>query len=414
MDTVITRKSKKFKVATIAGVIFLAFSLMAYLSFSNKRSLDVNASEVMIKTVSNEYFEDFLTFEARVEPLHTMFVNIVEGGSVQEIFAENGTHVEKGQALVKMYNPNSELNYMTQETAIIEQMNNLNSGKLNIRNQELGLIKDLASIEHDFNDAKRLYELNKKLFEKDVISKNDWNSFEENFRYQTERRNQIKESVNREKHSNRIQIAQIDRSIATMEKSLDILRDNKKNFLITATESGTLTSFEPIIGKTYQAGESIGKIDLHKGYKLVADVDEFYLEKVAVGQKGNIEYKGKSLDVTVIKVLPEVKGGRFQVELAFVQKQELMLQQGLSFGVRLILSAKEKQLVINKGQFFQDTGGKWIFVVDGNKAERRKIKIGRENPEYYEVLDGLKAGEKVIVSSYADYKDVDELGLIDN
>lgn len=389
----------------------MALALMAYFSFSAKRTLNINTTEVLIKTASNEYFEDFITFEARVEPLHSLFVNIVEGGSVQEIFAENGTRVEKGQALAKMYNPNSELGYMTQETAIIEQMNNLNSGKLNIRNQELGLIKDLASIEHDYNDAKRLYDLNKRLFEKDVISKNDWHAVEENFRYQTERRNQIKESVQREKQSNRIQIAQIDRSIATMEKSLDILRQNKKNFLITATESGTLTSFEPVVGKTYQAGESIGKIDLHKGYKLVADVDEFYLEKVALHQKGTVAYKGKPTQVTVIKVLPEVKNGRFQVELAFSAKPEVALQQGLSFGVKLMLSGKEKRLVIPKGQFFEETSGKWVFVVKNDRAERRNIKTGRENPDYYEVLDGLKAGEKIITSTYADYKNIDELSL---
>jgi len=411
MDTVIDRKSKKLKIATIAGVVILGFSFMAYLSFSKKRSLNIAASEVLIKAATKEQFEDFMTFEARVEPLHSMFVNIVEGGSVQEIFAENGSHVEKGQALAKMYNPNSELSYMTQETAIIEQMNNLNTGKLSIRNQELGLIKDLASIEHDYNDAKRLYELNKRLFEKDVISKNDWNTFEENFRYQSERRNQIQESVRREKASNRVQVSQIDRSIVTMEKSLDILRKNKKNFLVTATQAGTLTSFEPIIGKTYQAGESIGKIDLRQGYKLIADVDEFYLEKVAVGQKGNIEFKNKAVQVTVIKVLPEVKGGRFQVELAIPESANLSLQQGVTFGVRLTLSGKEEQLVLPKGQFFQETSGKWIFVVNGNKAEKRQIRLGRENPDYYEVLSGIKPGEKVIVSSYADYKDVEELHL---
>lgn len=411
MDTIVTRKSKKLKFATIAGVAILGFSLMAYFSFTKKSVLNVPRSEIMIKPVAQEEFEDFMTFEARVEPLRTVLVNIVEGGSVQEIFAENGTHVEKGQALAKMYNPNSELGYMTQETAIIEQMNNLNVGKLNIRNQELGLIKDLASIEHDYNDAKRAYDLNKTLFAKDVISRNDWNKFQEDFRYQTERRNQIKESVQREKATNRIQVAQIDRSIATMEKSLEILRSNKKNFLITATESGTLTSFEPVIGKTYNAGESIGKIDRQQGYKLVADVDEFYLEKVAVGQKASIEVKGQTVAVTVIKVLPEVKGGRFQVELAFPQGAKLYLQQGTSFGVRLILSGKEKTIVVPKGQFFSETSGKWIFVVNGDKAEKRIIKIGRENPDYYEVLSGLKVGEKVVVSSYADYKSTDQLRL---
>lgn len=411
MDTVIKSKSKKIKYATIGGVVFLAFATMAYLSFSKKKSLNVAADELLVKTVQQEYFEDFIVFQAKVEPLNAMFVNIVEGGSVQEIFAENGTHVEKGQALAKMYNPNSELNYMTQETAIIEQMNNLNNGKLNIRNQELQLTQDLLSIEHDYNEAKRIHDLNARLFEKGVISKNEWNQIQESLRFQEQRKNNIQLSIQREKQSNRIQISQIDRSIGTMEKSLDILRNNKKNFLITAPDSGNLTSFEPILGKTYQAGESIGKIDVMKGYKLVADVDEFYLEKVAIGQKGQVDYKGQMLEVSVVKVLPEVKGGRFQVELSFTAKDSLVLQQGLSFGVKLTLSEKEKVLVIPKGTFYNTTGGKWIFVVSGNDAVRKTIKIGRENPDYYEVLGGLKVGEKVVTSGYEDFKDVEVLKL---
>jgi len=310
-----------------------------------------------------------------------------------------------------MYKPNSELNYMTQETAIIEQMNNLNSGKLNIRNQELQLTQDLLSIEHDYNDAKRLHDMNRRLFEKEIISRNEWNSIQENLRFQEQRRNNIQNSIRKEKQSNQIQISQINRSIATMEKSLDILRNNKKNFLITAPASGNLTSFEPILGKTYQSGESIGKIDVMKGYKLVADVDEFYLEKVAVGQKGQVDYKGQMMEVSLIKVLPEVKGGRFQVELAFAGKDQMVLQQGLSFGVKLTLSEKEKVLVIPKGQFYSETGGQWVFSIKGNEAARQPIKIGRENPDYYEVLSGLKSGDRVVTSSYSDYKDVEILKL---
>ncbi|MFT3794966.1 efflux RND transporter periplasmic adaptor subunit [Flavobacterium sp.] len=409
MDTVIKSKSKKIKYATLAAVVFLAFATTAYFSITKKKSLNVNPNELLVKTVTKENFEDFTVFQARVEPLNAMLVNIVEGGSVQEIFAENGTRVEKGQALAKMYNPNSELNYMTQETAIIEQMNNLNTGKLNIRNQELQLTQQLLSIEHDYNDAKRIHDLNQKLFEKGVISKNEWNAIQESLRFQEQRKNNIQLSIQREKQSNKVQIGQINRSIATMEKSLEILRSNKKNFLITAPASGNLTSFEPILGKTYQSGESIGKIDVMTGYKLVADVDEFYLQKIAVGQKGQVDYKGQMLEVSVVKVVSEVKNGRFQVELNFSGKEQLTLQQGLSFGVKLTLSEKETVLVIPRGQFYSETSGQWIFVVNGNKAERRTIKTGRENPDYYEVLDGLKAGDKVVTSSYADFKDVEIL-----
>lgn len=411
MDTIIPRKNRKFRYLTIAIVVFLVLAVILFFSFNSKRSLNVKAEELSIHKVEKAFFEDFVVFQAKVEPLNVMLVNVTEGGSVKEIFVENGAMVTKGQSLARLYNPNTELNYLTQETAIIEQINNLNTGKLNIRNQELNLTKDLVLIEHDYNDAKRLYDLNAKLFAKDVISKNDWNTFKESLRFQEERKKTIQQSIQKEKQSNQLQISQINRSIQTMEKSLDILRNNKKNFLITAPESGRLTSFEPVLGKTFQAGESIGKIDSKKGYKLSADVDEFYLEKIREGLKGQVEFKGKTLEVVVTKVIPEVKNGHFIVELAFTSKEDIALQDGLSFGVKLILSEKNKILVVQKGSFNQETAGKWIFVVKGNKAERRNIKLGRENPSYYEVLEGLKEGESVIISSYSDYKDIEELSI---
>ncbi|MEG2099931.1 MULTISPECIES: efflux RND transporter periplasmic adaptor subunit [Flavobacterium] len=411
MDTVIPRKNRKFRHLTIAIAVFLALGTIVFFSFNSKRSLNVKAEELSIQKVEKAFFEDFVVFQAKVEPLNVMLVNVTEGGSVKEIFVENGAMVTKGQSLARLYNPNTELNYLTQETAIIEQINNLNTGKLNIRNQELNLTKDLVLIEHDYNDAKRLYDMNSKLFEKEVISKNDWNTFKESLRFQQERKKTIQQSIQKEKQSNQLQISQINRSIQTMEKSLDILRNNKKNFLITAPETGRLTSFEPVLGKTFQAGASIGKIDSKKGYKLTAEIDEFYLEKIREGLKGQVEFKGKTLEVLVTKVIPEVKSGHFSAELAFTSKENIALQDGLSFGVKLILSEKNKTMVIPKGAFNQETAGKWIFVVKGNKAERRNIKLGRENPSYYEVLSGLNEGESVITSSYTDYKDIEELSI---
>lgn len=411
MDTVITRKNSKKKYLTIGIIIFLILGYFTYQIVTKKRSLNVNRSEITIKTVETDYFEDFIVLQARVEPLNSMLVNIIEGGAVQEIYVGNGDKVVQGQPLVRLYNPNTELNYMQQETAIIEQINNLNKAKLDLRNQELNLAKDLIAIEHDYLDAKNSYDLNKKLFEQEILSKNEWEKTEENYRFQKERMHIIKQSVTKEKQANQIQIGQLSQSIAVMDKSLTILRSNKKNFLITAPLSGRLSSFEPILGKNYQQGESVGKIDVMQGYKLLADVDEFYLEKVAVGQKGTVEYKEKLLIVQITKVVQEVKNGRFQVELNFENPSELDLQQGLSFGVRLNLSEKAKTIVLSKGSFNQDTAGKWIFVVRDTKAERRDIKLGRENPLYFEVIAGLKVGEKVITSSYKDFKEVQILHL---
>lgn len=411
MDTVITHKTNKKKYLIIALPIFLILGYFIITSVTKKRSLNVKKAEISIKTIEEGFFEDFLVFQARVEPMNSMLVNIIEGGAVQEIYVENGDMVVKGQPLARLYNPNSELNYMQQETAIIEQINNLNKAKLDLRNQELNLAKDLIAIEHDYLDAKNLYDLNKRLFEQEILSKNEWQITQENFRFQKERINIIKQSVTKEKQANQIQIGQLNQSIAIMDKSLSILRDNKKNFLITAPLSGRLSSFEPILGKTYTQGVSIGTIDVMKGYKLVADVDEFYLDKIKNNQKGTVEFNGKPLEVEIVKIIKEIKSGQFQVELNFASIENIDLQQGLSFGVRLNLSEKTKSKLLSKGSFNQETAGKWIFVVNGNTAERRTIKLGRENPLYYEVLDGLKMGEKVVTSTYKDYINVELLNL---
>lgn len=411
MDTIVPRKSRKNKYLLIGLPIFLLAGYFVYSAVTKKRSLDVNRNEITIKTVENAYFEDFIVFQAKVEPLNSMLLNVIEGGSIQEIFVENGDFVQKGQPLARLYNPNTELGYMTQETSMIEQINNLNKAKLDLRTQELNLAKDLVSIEHDFLDAKNLYILNERLFKEEILSKNEWETTKENYRFQTERKNIIQQSIQKEKQANAILIAQISNSQGIMQKSLEILRKNKKNFLVVAPLAGRLSSFEPVLGKNYVAGESIGKIDVMKGYKLMADVDEFYLEKISEGQKGTVDHKNEIVLVIISKVIPEVKNGRFQVELQFINGKELDLRQGLSFGVKLMLSEKAKTTVLSKGSFYQDTAGKWIFVVNGNKAERREIKLGRENPLYYEVLEGIKPGEKVVTSNYKDFTEIEILNL---
>ncbi|MCK8142721.1 HlyD family efflux transporter periplasmic adaptor subunit [Flavobacterium sp. I-SCBP12n] len=411
MDTIIKSKSNKKKYVLIALPIILIVGYVVFTSATKKRSLTIKRNEISIKSVEDNYFEDFMSFQAKAVPLNSMLINIIEGGSVQEIFVENGDEVSKGQPLAKLYNPNSELAYMQQETAIIEQINNLNKAKLDLRNQELNLSKDLIAIEHDYLDAKNLYDLNKNLFEQEILAKSEWNKTKENFRFQQERMGIIKQSVSKEKQANLVQIGQFNQSIGVMNKSLEILRTNKKNFLVTAPLSGRLSSFEPILGKNYPQNSTIGIIDDRKGYKLVADVDEFYLDRISEKQKGTVIFDNKNIEVQITKVIPEIKNGRFLVELDFISKEKLDLKQGLSFGVKLNLSEKTKTIVVSKGSFNEETNGKWIFVVKGNQAERRAIKLGRENPLYYEVLEGLKPGEKVITSSYKDYKQVEVLNL---
>lgn len=411
MDRTIARKNnKKLKVVGIILGIILLLSL-SYVTFFQDVVLNVAKREVRIQTVIEDHFEDYISFQAQVEPLHSMLINIVEGGAVQELFVENGAMVEKGTPLARLYNPNTEFSYLSQETAIIEQMNNLNVSKLNIRNQELSLSKDLITMQHDYNVAEQNYLLNEKLFAKEVLSLNEWKESEERFRYQKERKQIIEESMHKEMQTNKLQLTQIDQALRIMSQSLEKLRENKQNFLLLAPISGWLSSFEAILGQTYQAGESIGKIDVMKGYKLVAKVDEFYLDKVEVGQQGQISFKEELLVVRVSKVLPEVKNGRFEVELQFANSEGIKLQQGTSFGVKLSLSEKEQKVLLAKGNFYSDTNGSWVYVVKGNQAVRRNVELGRENPSYYEVISGLEVGEQVIVSSYKNYLRVEKLNI---
>ncbi|WP_313580585.1 HlyD family efflux transporter periplasmic adaptor subunit [Chishuiella sp.] len=411
MDTKINQKNKNLKRIILLAFVVAFFGVSSFYLIKRPRSLSINSSEIIIKDVAVENFEDFVIFQGQLEPINSILINVVEGGSVQEVFVENGEMVTKGMPIARLYNPNTELNYLTQETAIIEQMNQLNVAKLSIRNQELDMSKDFVAIEHDYNQSKLDYDLSKKLYDREVLSKNEWENTQEKLRFQNERKGIIQKTLVKERESNTIQLKQIDEALAIMRKSLITLRQNKKNFLVIAPETGRLSSFEATLGQSIEAAKSIGKIDILSGYKLVAMVDEYYLDRIQENQYGQIEMKGKIIKVKVTKISPEIKGGKFKTELEFIDKIPSNLQEGLSVGVKLILSEKEKRTVIPKGSFYATTQGKWIFVVNGDKAVRRKIELGRENPNYYELVSGLKVGEKIIVSNYEDYKEIQELTI---
>lgn len=414
MDTIVQNKKPKYKIILLILVGILTLSALLYSSVFRKKTLNVDASRISIREVKEGRFDDIVILNGKIEALNSALINVVEGGAVQDIFVEDGIMVTKGQPLVRLYNPNTELGYLQQETAIIEQINNLKNLKISLTNQELELEKELILIQHDFTDAEQQYELDKKLFQKEIIPEKDYNKSLENFNYQSKRKGVIQTSVKREKQARAAQISSINQALDKMERNLDILRDNKKNFLVLANASGRLSSFEPSLGKHINAGESIGKIDIMDGYKITAKVDEYYISRLEPAQSGTIESGGKIYDVMISKVLPEVKDGQFQVELVFKNEVPADLKIGMSFSVKLFLSESSESLLVAKGAFYQETAGKWIFVLDGDKkAVRREIKLGRENPVYYEVTEGLKVGDRVITSSYEDYKNVEVLELKD-
>lgn len=413
MDKRIQSKSKKTKKMLLWGIPIVALLGLILMNATRKKQVNLNRNDITIREVSQGDFEDVVLFNSVVEPKTSVFVNVVQGGSVAEVFVESGAMVKKGTPLLRVYNPNAELNYLTQETAIVEQINNLRNIRVNVKNQQLSLDQQLLAIDNDFKNAERQYSLDKKLYEKNVVAKNDYEKSEQTYKYQKERSGVIRKSVDEEKKSRDMQLASINTSLTNMQKSLELLRKNKENFTVKAPVSGQLSSFNPILGESYNQGQSVGKINVLDGYKLVANVDEYYISKLREEIKGSVAVDAKNYEISLHKIFPEVVNGQFRVELNFVSDTiPEGIKRGMSLNTKVFLSGKSKALLLAKGLFYQSSNGKWVFVLNSdNKAVKRKVKIGRENPFYYEVLDGLEVGDKVITSSYDEFKDVEEINI---
>jgi len=413
MDKQITPKNKKTKKILLISIPVLFLVVVSFMNLTRKKQINLSKENIIIKKVLKGDFEDVILFNSTVEPKTSVFVNVIQGGSISEIFVESGQVIEKGTPLLRVYNPNAELNYLTQETAIIEQINNLRNLRVSIKNQQLTLDQQLLSINNDFKNAEREYNLDTKLYDKGVVAKNDYQKTSQEFTFQKERTTVIKKSVKEEKDSRINQLATINVSINNMTQSLNLLRKNKENFVVKAPVSGLLSSFNPILGENCIQGKSIGKMDVLDGYKLVAKVDEYYISKLEKGIKGNVSVASENYNISLQKIHPEVVNGRFTVELLF-NKDTLSknIKRGMSLKSKLFLSNNSKALLIPKGQFYSSTNGNWVFVLNSeNKAVKRNIKIGRENPFYYEIISGLQEGDKIITSSYDDFEEVEEVNI---
>ena len=411
MDTKIEKKQSKFKLILI-GVLALAFlGISAFYFLKQKKTYNVKAEDIQISEVTFGKFEDVMLITAQTQSLNSSLVNVLEGGAVKEIYAEDGQLVSKGAPLARVYNPNTEFNYLNQETGIMQQISQMRNSLLEMKNQEFNQNKELLQAQNDYNVALQNFNLQKRLYDAEIGKKTDYDMASQNLNYQQKRKNITEQGLVNERNSRNQQISAISNSINQMQKSLNVLKNNKNNFLILAPVSGRLSSFNISLGQNLTSGESIGKIDLMDGYKLVAKVDEYYINKLQVGIKGTLESNDKTYEIIVTKILPEVKDGQFSAELGFVDEKPINLKIGMTFGVKLKLSQDTQSEMISKGNFYKDTSGKWIFVIQGDNAVKRNIQLNRENQMYYEVTLGLKAGEKVIVSDYSDFKNYEELNI---
>lgn len=391
----------------LAGILAVVCLAGYGYSLSLNKVYKADADKVTISKVAYGDFEDVVLLNATVVPLTSVIVSSSEGGTVAEIFTENGASVTKGTPLLRIANPNALSAYTSSETSIIEQINQLRKLRLDLEQNQRVMKQDMMVIENSLRTASRKYRIDSTLFQKRVITKEEFNTSSQDYEYYKDRRAILKQAMDQESQSRKMQLSQIDFSIGRMDESLESIRQNIENMTIKAPVSGRLSSYDPVIGKSYGANEMLGKIDVMQGYKLQAGVDEYYINRVKEGQRANCEINGKNYQLLVRKVIPEVTSGQFQIELIFDGKSADELRRGLSLQTKLTLSDNSKSLMLSQGQFFQSTGGNWVYVVKDGEARKRNIKVGRKNYLYYEIMEGLQKDEQVITSSYDQYNQYD-------
>ncbi len=412
MDKVIEKKkfNRKTIMIMVAAIVFIALVAYGYRLSLNK-VYRVEADKITLSKVEYGDFEDVVLLNASVVPLTSVIVSSSEGGTVAQIFTENGSFVKEGTPLLRIANPNALASYTSSETSITEQINQLRKVRLDLEQNQRVMLQDMMDIDNKLRSATRKFKADSILFDRKVITREEFTMSSQDYDYYKGRKSLLQQAIKQENQSRGMQLQQIESSISRMNESLELIRQNIENMTIKAPVSGRLSSYDPVIGKSYSSNEMLGKIDVLQGYKLQAGVDEYYINRVKEGQSAHCEFDGQTYKLKVNKVIPEVTAGQFQVEMVFDGKAPDNLRRGLSMQTKLTLSDNSKSLLLAQGQFFQSTGGNWVFVEKDGKATKRNVKIGRKNYLYYEVLEGLQKGESVVTSSYDLFNQYDMLEI---
>jgi len=411
MDKRIEKKKwTRKRVYTIIGVgAFILISFFGFKTF-NKKIYSVDSSRVTSKKVIEDDFQDVILIEGDIEPINLVLVNTLEGGIVDEIFIEDGVRVTKGTPLLRLSNPGVTLNYMNQETAIIEQINNLRNLKLSLEKVQRDLAESLIDSENNLANEKRAYKIDSVFFTKGIIAKNDYVDRKASYKHLKNKRDFMNRNVKKSEIDSKLQIKQIDTSIALMQRNLKLIHDNIDKMLVRAPVTGMLSSFDPVIGESYRSNQNVAKIDVQSGFKIKGQVNEYYLSSVKKGQLARFTLDSKQIDLKVSKVLSEVVNGQFEIELVFLKTPPASVTIGQSIQVKLELAKAQESILLPRGNYFQSSGGQFVFVLDENgEAHKRMIKLGSQNPTFYQVLDGISEGEKFISSSYDAYKNYETI-----
>ena len=412
MDRVVVRKRIDKRLLIAGGAAAVLLLLVVFWMFAPRAdSVTVAQDRLTIGTAQQGVFEDFLPVRARVTPLVTVYLDAVEGGQVQKKLVEDGAQVVQGQLLAVLSNAELQLSTLEKQAEVEQQLNNMRSQELALVNTRNSNLRDLNQAETDLAKAKRQYDLYKPLADKGFVSSKTFNDARDDYEYQTSRLRILKQSIAQNEALQSSQLGQLRAASASLNSSMGVARESLGQLSIRAPVTGQLSGFDIQLGQSLQQGERVGQIDSAGGDKLQADVDEFYLGRVAVGQTATADIDGKTYRMKVAKVYPQVRNGQFQIDLLFVGPEPQSMQRGQTVQAKLTIGDSSKALMIPNGAFFNDTGGSWVFVVDkdGNSATKRPVQLGRRNSDFIEVLSGLRPGDRVITSSYSGLTDKDHL-----
>ncbi|MFC6996673.1 efflux RND transporter periplasmic adaptor subunit [Rufibacter roseus] len=415
MDRIIEKKrwtaKKIFGYTAIVALLGFVTYFIAFADNSSK--LNVESQKITMSTVSQGSFQEFIPVDGTVHPIKTIVIPAVEGGTVEQKFLEGGKPVKQGDPILKLTNNRLVLDFMNQETLMNDLINNLQNSKLSLQQNKFNLRRRLATLHAQVDAAKDAYERNVALYEAKAVSQQEFFNMKREYErlkaeYEIEQESQRFEEANAKQ-----QIAQLQTTIDRTSRNLNMMEDNLKNLYIKAPISGQLSSIQVELGAPVQAGQVIGQIDDLSGFKVKADLDQHYVSRVFASQRGEFTYNGKTYPLEISLVYSEVLNGRFPVDMIFIGDVPKGIRRGQTLQIRLQLSDPAPAVLLPRGGFYQSTGGAWAYVLDeGSKvATKRSIRLGRQNPEYYEVLEGLKPGDQVITSSYDSFNEKDKLEL---